>query len=62
MSWVVYVFEFFPLLAAISIVCAAMKEDRIPAVLLRAARFGAGLIGLTFAFALVVWILIWAFL
>ncbi len=56
------IFEFVPLVIAVSLVCASMKEDEIPAILWKGARFAATLTGFTVAFILFVQLLMSLFL
>ena len=62
MTWLGQALQFLPLVLAISIVCAAMKEDRVPVIVAKGARFGLTLAVFTILFAVGVKALMVAFL
>lgn len=56
------ILEFIPLVIAVSIVCASMKEDEVPAILAKGARFAATLTGFTIVFIVFIHLLMSVFL
>jgi hypothetical protein len=61
-AWLIYFVQFAPLTIVVSLVVAAMKEDKVAPILHRGAKVFGGFVGIIAGISLVVYLAMLAFL